>query len=75
MVVPADALVLLRGSALKTFRGCQALSRFAIEVGCSIARHRCGLLLSVTACGAKAMALSQDLSQDTYGNIDNGKMK
>lgn len=66
MVVPADALVLLRGSALKTFRGCQALSRFIIEVGCSIARHRCGLLLSITACGARAVALSED----KYCSID-----
>lgn len=40
-VVPADMAELLRVSALKSFRGCQALLRLFIEVCCSIARHRC----------------------------------
>ena len=40
-VVPADMAELLRVSALKSFRGCQALVRLFIEVCCSIARHRC----------------------------------
>lgn len=40
-MVPADMAELLRVSALKSFRGCQALLRLFIEVCCSIARHRC----------------------------------
>ncbi|KAK9825452.1 hypothetical protein WJX81_002181 [Elliptochloris bilobata] len=47
-VVPTDMLELLRISALKSFRGCQALVRLFVEVCCSIARHRLTLGLRMT---------------------------
>lgn len=44
-VVPLDAFEVVRASSLKVIRALQTLSRFAVQVGCDISRHRLTLTI------------------------------
>lgn len=48
-VVPLDAFEVVRASSLKVIRALQTLSRFAVQVGCDISRHRSSALCSLPA--------------------------